>query len=182
MNRQSGQGLAEYVIIVIVVAVCVIVGIEFFGGSVGEQFNDAVQKVASLGGDTTVLSKDISNQDVIDTGSESKSIRRNKGDSSYFSIEDDSHSDNVSSQSSEQAISSSESDARAAQIARLQRARISGEDNVYDDVELDWGTLGLFAVFVCAFGLYLVIRYGRSTTKQFEKADDGDADEAAKNS
>lgn len=169
---QSGQALAEYIIIVIVVAVCVLVGIEFFGDSVGGRFDDAVQKVASLGGDTPSSHKGVLNNDA---GGGSRSVSLKGHDTEFLDSYDDSSDGGATSSFS--GTESDASDARAAKVARLQRARISGQSS-YEDVELDWDMLILFAVFVCAFGSYLVVRYGRSATKQFEKTDDGEADDA----
>jgi pilus assembly protein Flp/PilA len=59
MNKRSvskderGQGLAEYIIIVILVAIIVLVAVRLFGKSVFNQFGNATQQIDTLGGGTT---------------------------------------------------------------------------------------------------------------------------------
>ena len=45
---ESGQGMAEYIIIVILVAIIVLVAIRLFGKSVYNQFNNATEEVDTL--------------------------------------------------------------------------------------------------------------------------------------
>ena len=45
---ERGQGMAEYIIIVILVAIIVLVGIRLFGKSVLNQFNNATGEVDTL--------------------------------------------------------------------------------------------------------------------------------------
>ena len=45
---ESGQGMAEYIIIVILVAIIVLVGIRLFGKSIINQFNNATEEVDTL--------------------------------------------------------------------------------------------------------------------------------------
>ena len=46
--NERGQGMAEYIIIVILVAIIVLVGIRLFGKSVINQFNNATEEVNTL--------------------------------------------------------------------------------------------------------------------------------------
>ena len=45
---EKGQGLAEYIIIVILVAIIVLVAVKFFGKSVYNQFENATNEVENL--------------------------------------------------------------------------------------------------------------------------------------
>ncbi len=49
-NGESGQGLAEYIIIVILVAIIVLVAVRIFGRSVFNQFGNATGQIDDLGG------------------------------------------------------------------------------------------------------------------------------------
>ena len=48
-RNNRGQGLAEYIIIVILVAIIVLVAVRFFGKSVFNQFGNATQQIDTLG-------------------------------------------------------------------------------------------------------------------------------------
>ncbi len=50
-NDESGQGMAEYIIIVILVAIIVLVAIKLFGKSVFNQFGNATEAVDTLQSD-----------------------------------------------------------------------------------------------------------------------------------
>jgi Flp pilus assembly pilin Flp len=54
-KSERGQGMAEYIIIVILVAIIVLVAIRLFGKSVFNQFKNATEEVDTLqsGGGTT---------------------------------------------------------------------------------------------------------------------------------
>jgi Flp pilus assembly pilin Flp len=47
-RRERGQGMAEYIIIVILVAIIVLVGIRLFGKSIINQFNNATGQIDEL--------------------------------------------------------------------------------------------------------------------------------------
>lgn len=48
LRNERGQGMAEYIIIVILVAIIVLVAIRLFGKSVYNQFNNATEEVDTL--------------------------------------------------------------------------------------------------------------------------------------
>ena len=48
-RSENGQGLAEYIIIVILVAIIVLVAVRLFGKSVLNQFGNATQQIDTLG-------------------------------------------------------------------------------------------------------------------------------------
>mgnify|MGYP000149588438 CR=1 FL=1 len=48
LRGEKGQGLAEYIIIGILVAIIVLVAVKFFGKSVYNQFENATNQVESL--------------------------------------------------------------------------------------------------------------------------------------
>ena len=47
-RRERGQGMAEYIIIVILIAIIVLVGVRLFGKSVINQFNNATGEIDTL--------------------------------------------------------------------------------------------------------------------------------------
>lgn len=47
-KNEQGQGMAEYIIIVILVAIIVLVAIRLFGQSVFNQFGNATQEIDTL--------------------------------------------------------------------------------------------------------------------------------------
>ena len=47
-GEERGQGLAEYIIIVILVAIIVLVAVKFFGKSVFNQFENATNEINTL--------------------------------------------------------------------------------------------------------------------------------------
>jgi Flp pilus assembly pilin Flp len=47
-NGERGQGMSEYIIIVILVAIIVLVGIRLFGRSIINQFNNATTEIDQL--------------------------------------------------------------------------------------------------------------------------------------
>jgi len=48
-KNEQGQGLAEYIIIVILVAIIVLVAVRLFGRSVFNQFGNATSQISDLG-------------------------------------------------------------------------------------------------------------------------------------
>ena len=48
LRDERGQGMAEYIIIVILVAIIVLVAIRFFGHSITNQFENATEQVNTL--------------------------------------------------------------------------------------------------------------------------------------
>ena len=50
VRDERGQGMAEYIIIVILVAIIVLVGVRLFGESVINQFNNATGEIDTLQG------------------------------------------------------------------------------------------------------------------------------------
>ena len=48
LKSERGQGMAEYIIIVILVAIIVLVAIRLFGKSVFNQFNNATAEIDTL--------------------------------------------------------------------------------------------------------------------------------------
>lgn len=50
-NKLKGQGLTEYIIIVIVVAIVLLVGLRYFGGSISDKFKTATKEIDNLSSD-----------------------------------------------------------------------------------------------------------------------------------
>ena len=47
-RKQTGQGMAEYIIIVMLVAILVLIAVKLFGNSVKNQFNNATSEIEEL--------------------------------------------------------------------------------------------------------------------------------------
>ena len=47
-KKEKGQGMAEYIIIVMLVAILVLIGVRFFGNSIFQQFNNATSGIEEL--------------------------------------------------------------------------------------------------------------------------------------
>ena len=47
-RKEKGQGMAEYIIIVMLVAILVLIGVRFFGNSIFNQFNNATSGIEEL--------------------------------------------------------------------------------------------------------------------------------------
>ncbi|MCC6932493.1 MAG: hypothetical protein IT292_04470 [Deltaproteobacteria bacterium] len=48
LKNKKGQGMAEYIIIVMLVAILVLIGVKFFGNSIFQQFNNATSGIEQL--------------------------------------------------------------------------------------------------------------------------------------
>lgn len=160
---ESGQGLAEYVIIVIVVAVAVIVSLKLFGFNIGEQFFGATKKLESMksskkstSDDQTRSSSSAENTTALESPPTQESAVENSSRSS----------DSDTTVSNGQGASKDE-------LTLLAESMSSG---VGDDIstrvtELKLSTSSLLTIglVVCAIGTLLVARLVKKTRKQGAK-------------
>lgn len=144
----AGQGLAEYIIIVILVALLVIFGIRYYGGSIFGQFQNATEEInVAAAGSGSVTP-------------EAGTVR-----------------ESGSSARSDSAASGSESDTELPDAGRTEGGAASGEDElsqkvsslrtgvgdtddtaVVNSIQLDWSTLATIAGAIFGLGVFVVFR------------------------
>ncbi|MCC6952500.1 MAG: pilus assembly protein [Deltaproteobacteria bacterium] len=126
--------MAEYLIIVVIIAICVIVGIRYFGGTVQNQFTDATGQLDEL-------------------EKEKAGAPGSSNPSGTYQIERraDQGTDGLSTSGGEKRKGSS-----------LHSAGV-GEDrgNVISEIEIDWQTLFLIGGIVVAGGVVVVMRISK---------------------
>ncbi len=167
----NGQGLAEYLIIVVIVAVAVILAIRYFGGSVGNQFSDANQKLTKAGSSDTVSKS--SKNDTSDGSNEvsDDSSNRLAKESGGSSRSDGSNSAGLGDPSG------GIGDAPSGEGEDIDALADSMSRGVGDDtgskpieqIEISWGTLAFLAFIICCLGVYLVARFSKKVRKQSDK-------------
>lgn len=149
---ESGQGVAEYIIIAILVAVLVIVALRHFGGSLGERFESATESIEKLGEDDS---------------DGSVSVGYGHGDSSQGTFEDSvSQRESEHSESGRGSAGDSGELAAGDDLSKRVDSLSSGvgeSDQGAGEVSLDWWTIGLIAFFVCAIGLFVIHRLRQKT-------------------
>jgi len=166
VDGERGQGLAEYLIIVVVIAVAVIFGVRYFGTSVTNQFQNATKEIDSVG--------DSSKSSLLSGDSSKTTTSPNSGNTSTASQSSESAEDDYASESSSGVIESAGAggtDTSAGAGGDSLKARKVGEQDgeVIDEIEIDWGLLVTLAAIVIAGGVYAVIKYapgGKKKNKQ----------------
>lgn len=148
-SNSAGQGMAEYVIIGIVVAIVIIVALRMFGGSIKDQFQNATdainapqdKQLASNSGDDTVSSR-TSAGGALDSGKESgkKSGAIESGGGGH-----------------------------GAQVSALKDAPVGDEESVVGEIAIDWQLLAVLAAIVCGLGIYIVFRVNKDKKKTAKK-------------
>ena len=142
---ESGQGLAEYLIIVVIIAVAVILGVRYFGSSVTEQFHNATGQLDDLAG------KEAST-------TEGASDGRDKAGAEKPAIDSKPPADRIT--------------ARAKNDPLKDVGVGTEKNNVVDGIELDWKTLGVIFGVACLFGVALLFRMlKRDPKKKKQKKD-----------
>ena len=151
LRSSSGQGLAEYLIIVILVAIIVIVGIRFFGDSITGQFQNATDEIDTAGSAT----KQPTDQVYGSKGGDALS----RGD------------DEVESTSGGGQAESGDGDSR---FSGLKEGGVGEVDiDPVESIELSWWMVGFLAAIVCSAGVYIVLntkRDGKSKGKGKKKS------------
>lgn len=144
LGTAKGQGLAEYIIIVVIVALVIFLGVRYFGGTLSGQFENATEEVSGLQDGGAVK----------DSG-EGKGSSSQKSESAYV----DSGGEDVQYDSSGKKGTKS---VRGTGTADLEELRASGvgeaASDTLENLELDWQTLTFMGVLVCAIGVFLVLR------------------------
>lgn len=143
IGTQRGQGMAEYIIIVVIVAILVLVGVKIFGKSVGTQFENATQEVATLnsgeGGDKGGGAKG-SGEGTSTTPSGSRTEADNR--------------EAAKSAGPVEATGAGKDD-----LARLRSESVGDREvPLAAQIKIDWRILAFIGGIVCAAGLYVVFQ------------------------
>jgi Flp pilus assembly pilin Flp len=150
--------MAEYLIIVIIVAILVIVAIRYFGGGIYGQFENATEQVNTAGGDVsvTIASSSAPSRSADSDGSNDVDVREaDSGQTGH-----DKFSKNKSSGSG----------GVDAKVAKLRADAIGDDDDIgVNELKIDWKTLGTIALIICAIGFYFVFRKPRAEKKKLKK-------------
>lgn len=166
-----GQGLAEYLVIVVLIAVGVIVAVRYFGGSVKEQIGDAAEQVDAARSDEKA----------------GKSAKRRKGPSTervpggpdIGGVDDGpvagtggiGPSTGTSADNGlDSAVGADDEDRYAKDVARL-RTEV-GKDEVEEgvsEIKVGWWTLVVAGIVVLAIGTALVFLVSRKGGKKKKK-------------
>jgi len=156
LSGQRGQGLAEYIIIAVLVAIIVIVSVRYFGSSVTNQIEDASSAIANpeerakAGGKTTSSgassrSRGTSSTPTSDGGREEISDSSDtSGDSSSGVGPDGGGGDSLAE--------------REARIEELSQGIGDEEGSGLASVQIDWETLLIIAGVICGIGFLVVFR------------------------
>jgi len=151
----AGQGLTEYIIIVVVVAIVVLLGIRYFGSSVQNQFSGAKEEISSLGDSK-------STNDSNDNGDRSSSSPvvaagpgggQGGGGGSYSSSDES---------------ASSSAGGMAGEIESL-RSPAVGADPMDSMPEFSWGNILQFGGLVVLAGILVVFMGAKKGDKKGKK-------------
>ncbi len=160
IKNEFGQGLAEYIVIAVLVAIIVIVALRFFGGSITGQFENATQQVRSI--------KDGGNEEV-SVGA----ARAERGGSDGASTESGKQHDDGGGEgnTTEEGVSPKvESGSSDNDIERLRKRGIGEEElDPATEIELDWKTLAFVALIMIGIGAYVVFQGGEKKNKKAPK-------------
>lgn len=163
---ESGQGMAEYLIIVIVVAVAVIVAVRYFGGSVGESFKSATNQIRSPA----------TAQAPGKAGPDEAGVRRQDSapPSAYESESEKAASERSGGGSADSGPGSAKSRQDLTELASSLSVGVgdSGEVNIAQ-LKLSFSTLFFIALAICAGGLFIVTRMRKKTGKGRRKKKKG---------
>ena len=158
-SNSSGQGLAEYIIIVILVALLVIFGIRYYGGSIFGQFQNATEEInvaSSRGGSDA-------SAPVHDGGASSA---RSVGDSA--SAGGDAEVD-ISDVSRTESAASNGEDELSQKVSSLRTGVGDTDDKaVVESIQLNWSTLATIAGAILGLGVFVVFRGFQKQKKRAE--------------
>ncbi len=156
-----GQGMAEYIIIVVVVAIVVLVSIRYFGGSVTQQFQNATDQIASVREDGESLSLE--------------SFRSGKDGSSANPAPVLSGGDaGGSGGDGTEATTSSERSSSGAggndKLSALKAGGVGSEEvKPIEEIKIDWKLLLIIAAIIIALGVALVLREAKKKGPKKDK-------------
>lgn len=170
VSDESGQGLAEYIIIVILVALLVIFGIRYYGGSIFGQFQNATEEinVASKSGAGEGSVSREGGGSVTRTTAGTSMGGSSTGDSSGGGGESEPDiSDSASSRTSGTATSGE--DELSEKVSSL-RTGVGDTDDavVVKSIQLDWSTLATIAGAILGLGVFVVFRGYQKQKKRSE--------------
>jgi hypothetical protein len=149
-GNQRGQGLAEYLIITILVAIIVLVGVRYFGGSVTNQFESATGEISGM-------KKDDDKSGV--TPGDPVKDRGGEG-----SGEGGASADKLAGSSGQSGGNGSSDKSR---IDELRPAGVGDSiDGIADSIQIDWRTLGIIGLVACGIGVAVVLFATRDRTKR----------------
>jgi len=175
-REEHGQGLAEYLIVVVLIAIIVIIGIRYFGGSVSNQIQGATEQVEGLdegagtgapivegeGPKTPSTKRAYERKDTEVVLKESGDIERGGGADKERKAEKDEKDGGGTDLSK--------------RISNLKAEGVGGKDTKpIEEIELDWGTLGFVAAIVCVLAAAFIFRKsGNGKGKKGKKGKKGE--------
>ncbi len=159
----AGQGMAEYIIVAVLIAVIIIIAIRYFGGSIQGQFENATEQVRSPG-------DSIPGGDSAGAG---HSVGRSVGISDEGGGGESLEPSGPKSGSAKEAAGGDElggGDDLSKEVASLRSEPVGDvEDSPIEEIVLDWKLLALIAGIIFAVGMYIVFQ-STSEDKKSKKA------------
>lgn len=166
-SGQAGQGLAEYVIVVVVVALVVLAGVRYFAGGINDSVEEASEKLKTLETDPSAAPRDSNSSAQGEAEQDAEIAAKDRG-----VIEDE--SDQNSGNTPTTAVETPGTAATDSQdLGALADARSFGVGDAELEpvpIKIDIGTLVILLLLAIALGLYLVFRVGKKFRKKNKKA------------
>lgn len=160
----AGQGLAEYIIIVILVALLVIFGIRYYGGSIFGQFQNATEEinVAAAGAGSGAVE--------VGGARESGSSARTESASGGAGDSDPELPDAGRTDTGRTGSAASSGEDELSQKVSSLRTGVGDTDDtvVVDSIQLDWSTLAAIAGAIFGLGVFVVFRGYQKQKKRSE--------------
>ncbi|GEM_PF-6721180 len=156
--NSRGQGLAEYIIICVVVAIVLILAVRFFGGTVSGKFQNATQEITQLReGD-----RDVPTTEGISTGSSTQG--RGDGGGSQDS------GGKLRASTGGEASGSGKAGSGSADGGALANLRPDGvglkESTPLEAIAISWTTLGLLFGLACCGAVYYLLQMRKGKQKK----------------
>lgn len=165
----QGQGLAEYIIVAILVAIILIVAVRYFGSSVSNQFESATEEISSLekGGAEG------------DAGAEEKSSPQSAAAKRYSRSGHDDFEDAEGCKGSSGTSAKAQADAGGGGGDEVDLTTALGKEGVGmreadapSDVDVDSQTLWFLALIVFGAGIGIAMHFGKDRKEKKEKKKD----------
>lgn len=157
---EKGQGLAEYIIIVVIVALLVILAIRYFGGSIFGQFQNATQELnvaGTEGGDYRDRPENMSRESAGGGDSDSRPEGGAGGGG-----------DPAADRGKRGSGDGGGGGDLNSQVEKYRVGVGATDDRVTDGITLSWSAVGQFAAGVVAFGVFIVFRMRKKTAPKTE--------------
>lgn len=162
---ERGQGLAEYLVIVIIVSVLVILAIRQFGGSIGDGVEQAKREIASAGSEES--EKKVENKESAQTQRSSEGGETNPQDGGTSSDMSDEDTDGAADA---EVIPSEGGEEDIGRVAdSLSRGVGITEPRIPTTFVLSPVSLLLIGLGICAIGFFLVSRLGKKDRSKIKK-------------